>query len=98
LERFNTFVKAVNEIYRKNKDFEIHIVNSDNVNLGDLGFKYIEHPRLSWEELANLYASSYVFVCTSRLESFGLSPVEAMASGTPVVGGSKEYGIQITIP
>jgi glycosyltransferase involved in cell wall biosynthesis len=94
---FDTFVKAMNEIYRKRKDFEIHIVNSDNVSLGDLGFKYIEHPRLSWEELANLYASSYVFVYTSRLESFGLPPVEAMASGTPVVmtrtEGSKEYGI-----
>jgi len=94
---FDTFVKAMNEIYRKRKDFEIHIINFDNVSLGDLGFKYIEHPKLSWEELANLYASSYVFVYTSRLESFGLPPVEAMASGTPVVmtrtEGSKEYGI-----
>jgi Glycosyltransferase len=94
---FDTFVKAMNEIYKKRKDFEIHIVNADNVSLGDLGFKYIEHPRLSWKELPNLYASSYVFVYTSRLESFGLPPVEAMASGTPVVmtrtEGSKEYGI-----
>ncbi|WOE50976.1 glycosyltransferase family 4 protein [Sulfuracidifex metallicus] len=94
---FDTFVKAMNEIYRKRKDFEIHIVNSDNFNLGDLGFKYIEHPRLSWTELANLYASSYIFVYTSRLESFGLPPVEAMACGTPVVmtrtEGSKDYGI-----
>ncbi|ADB86771.1 glycosyltransferase family 4 protein [Saccharolobus islandicus] len=94
---FDTFVKAMNEIYRKRKDFEIHIVNADNVSLGDLGFKYIEHPRLSWKELADLYASSYVFVYTSRLESFGLPPVEAMASGTPVVmtrtEGSKDYGI-----
>ncbi len=94
---FDTFVKAMNEIYRKRKDFEIHIVNSDNVSLGDLGFKYVEHPRLSWEELVNLYASSYIFVYTSRLESFGLPPVEAMASGTPVVmtrtEGSKDYGI-----
>jgi glycosyltransferase involved in cell wall biosynthesis len=94
---FDTFVKAINEIYRKRKDFEIHIVNSDNFSLGDLGFKYIEHPRPSWEELRNLYASSYVFVYTSRLESFGLPPVEAMACGTPVVmtktEGSKEYGI-----
>jgi Glycosyltransferase len=97
LKGFDTFVKALNEIYKKRKDFEIHIVNADNVSLGDLGFKYIEHPRLSWKELANLYASSYVFVYTSRLESFGLPPVEAMASGTPVVmtrtEGSKDYGI-----
>jgi Glycosyltransferase len=94
---FDTFVKAMNEIYQKRRDFEIHIINFDNVSLGDLGFKYIEHPKLSWKELANLYASSYVFVYTSRLESFGLPPVEAMASGTPVVmtrtEGSKEYGI-----
>lgn len=94
---FDTFVKVMNEIYKKRKDFEIHIVNADNANLGDLGFKYLEHPRLSWKELANLYASSYVFVYTSRLESFGLPPVEAMASGTPVImtrtEGSKDYGI-----
>jgi glycosyltransferase involved in cell wall biosynthesis len=97
LKGFNTFVKAMNEIYKKRKDFEIHIVNADNVDLGGLGFKYIEHPKFSWEELANLYASSYVFVYTSRSESFGLPPVEAMACGTPVVmtrtEGSKEYGI-----
>jgi Glycosyltransferase len=94
---FDTFVKAINEIHKKRKDFEIHIVNSEGASLGDLGFKYIEHPRLSWEELASLYASSYVFVYTSRLEGFGLPPVEAMASGTPVVmtrtEGSKDYGI-----
>ena len=97
LKGFDIFVKAMNEIYKKRNDFEIHIVNSDNVSLGDLGFKYVEHPRLSWKELAILYASSYVFVYTSRLESFGLPPVEAMACGTPVVmtrtEGSKEYGI-----
>ena len=97
LKGFDTFVKAMNEIYKKRKDFEIHIVNTDYIKLSDLSFKYIEHPRASWSELANLYASSYVFVYTSRLESFGLPPVEAMASGTPVVmtktEGSKEYGI-----
>jgi glycosyltransferase involved in cell wall biosynthesis len=38
---FYTFIKAMDEIYRKRKDFEIRIVNSDNISSGDLGFKYI---------------------------------------------------------
>ena len=36
------------------------------------------------EELANLYASSDVFVFPSRTDTFGLVLLEALASGTPV--------------
>lgn len=46
------------------------------------------------EELLALYASCKGFICTAMDEDFGLTPLEAMASGKPVVavdeGGYKE--------
>ena len=45
-------------------------------------------------ELIDLYARCRGFICTALDEDFGLTPVEAMASGKPVVavneGGFKE--------
>ncbi len=39
----------------------------------------------SQAELARRYQEAGVYVCCSRYESFALSPLEAMAAGTPVV-------------
>ncbi|MFH1427965.1 MAG: glycosyltransferase [Patescibacteria group bacterium] len=65
--------------------------------------KYIEKIRpqnvmiLNWinqEKLINLYANCKGFIATSIDEDYGLAPVEAMASGKPVIapneGGYKE--------
>jgi glycosyltransferase involved in cell wall biosynthesis len=41
-------------------------------------------PHLSQEELADLYASSDIFVSASKFETFGFSFLEAQASGLPV--------------
>jgi len=35
--------------------------------------------------LADIYRKALIYVSASRAESFGLPPLEAMASGTPVV-------------
>lgn len=47
------------------------------------------------EELARLYGSTDLFLCTSWDEGFGLPSLEAMACGTPVVtydnGGSRDF-------
>lgn len=50
------------------------------------------------EELRDLYARCKGLICTAQDEDFGLTPVEAMASGKPVVavneGGFKETILQ----
>jgi len=50
--------------------------------------------QVSDEELAKLYKSAKAFLALSKDEDFGITPVEAMLSGTPVIafngGGYKE--------
>jgi glycosyltransferase involved in cell wall biosynthesis len=50
------------------------------------------------EELIDLYARCKGLICTAQDEDFGLTPIEAMASGKPVVaveeGGFKETMVQ----
>ncbi len=48
------------------------------------------------EALRNYYAAADVFVTTPWYEPFGITPVEAMACGTPVVG-SAVGGIKATV-
>jgi mannosyltransferase len=38
-----------------------------------------------WEEIVHLYAALDLFVAPARHEGFGLTPLEAMASGVPVI-------------
>jgi D-inositol-3-phosphate glycosyltransferase len=47
-------------------------------------------------ELRNYYAAADVFVSTPWYEPFGITPVEAMACGTPVIG-SAVGGIKTTV-
>ncbi|MDT3434234.1 glycosyltransferase family 4 protein [Haloarcula sp. 1CSR25-25] len=41
---------------------------------------------LSYDELADLYASSQCILCPFEREGFGMVVIEAMAAGTPVIG------------
>ena len=57
---------------------------------------YIYHPKLSFRELASLYAQSDITLCPSWYESFPLPPLESMASGTTVVTtcyGTEDYAV-----
>lgn len=63
-----------------------------NESSGDCPVKY--HPKLSFPQLADLYATSDIALCPSWYESFPLPPLEAMASGTAVVttdAGTEDY-------
>lgn len=48
-------------------------------------WKKQNNKRLTDEELVDLYNESSVVMCMSRLETFGLVPLEAMACGVPVI-------------
>ncbi len=54
--------------------------------------------RVSDEELVKLYAGAKAFIATATDEDFGITPVEAMLCGTPVIayygGGFKETVIE----
>lgn len=54
--------------------------------------RYKYHPKLSFRDLAQLYARSDISLCPSWYESFPLPPLEAMASGTAVV--TTDYGTE----
>ncbi len=41
--------------------------------------------RLSEKELVNIYNQSIATICPSRLETFGLVPLESMSCGVPVI-------------
>jgi hypothetical protein len=54
--------------------------------------RYTYHPKLSFADLAKLYATSDIVLCPSWFESFPLPPLEAMASGTAVI--TTDYGTE----
>jgi len=59
-----------------------------------LSWKKENGMRLTEKELVGIYSQSIVTLCVSRLETFGLVPIESMACGVPViatkVGGHRE--------
>jgi alpha-1,3-rhamnosyl/mannosyltransferase len=47
--------------------------------------RFLQTGRVDFDDLTRLYASADCFLFPSLLEGFGFPPLEAMASGTPVV-------------
>jgi glycosyltransferase involved in cell wall biosynthesis len=54
-------------------------------NLKIVSWKKANGQRLSEKELVEIYNKSIATLCTSRLETFGLVPLESMSCGTPVI-------------
>lgn len=90
---FPVFLEAFQIISRQFPNLEANVISPDVQNHADNKIRYIRHT--SRENLAKIYNKASVYVNTSLGESFGLPPLEAMASGTAVVltdtVGSKDY-------
>ena len=66
-------------------DMFIDKLNSEIENLGEYKDKIIKAGYVDDEDLAALYSGAQWFVYTSMYEGFWLPPLEAMASGCPVI-------------
>lgn len=90
---FPYFKEAINTVVRSHPDFHAKVIapTVEDQTIGNIEYiKYRDR-----EQLAKIYNQARVYVSASLSESFGLPPLEAMASNTAVVMtdtvGSKEY-------
>lgn len=85
LKGFKRFVDIAQKLYYHHKDIKVLIVGSSNapeIMLDSKCFGVIE------DQLAMnlIYSAADLMINTSLFESFGLTALESIASGTPVVG------------
>ncbi|ABW02295.1 glycosyltransferase family 4 protein [Caldivirga maquilingensis] len=94
-------IRVLSEVSRK---LPIHAILVGDREFVDLLIKSVKHSftytvfsNVPDDLLARLYSSADAFLFTSYVEGFGLPPLEAMASGTPVVTtdclGNRDYVI-----
>ena len=97
-KNYETLLDAFAQVLQVNPDWNIQLVIAGGVSdykvflslqkqVMDLGIMDRVHflGAVEYERLPYLYRNALLFVFPSRLESFGLPLVEAMASGVPIV-------------
>ncbi len=91
IKGFDIFCKAVGS-FLTDPNIEIMIL-SDELNIAPQGMTLVQAQ--SDDDIRDFYQSCDVFIYPSRMDGFGLPPLEAMACGTPVIltdsGGVLEY-------
>jgi len=96
-KNINTLIKSFVIIKRKYPDFKLVIVGKKgwNYHLIEHALKHYKMEKevifagyLEDHELQKVYALAKVFVFPSLYEGFGMPPLEAMASGCPVVSSN----------
>jgi glycosyltransferase involved in cell wall biosynthesis len=91
IKGFRTFFEAMKNLKERGMDFKFTVVGKGGnlfrqeiQNLGLSGHgQLIEE--LERNEIAEAFAKSHVYVCSSDFETFGIAPREAMMCGLPVV-------------
>jgi glycosyltransferase involved in cell wall biosynthesis len=69
--------------YRERAERPLELVLAGSAEAGGAGLRVVRAPEA--EQLANLYAEAAALVHPSLYEGFGLTPLEAMSTGTPVI-------------
>jgi len=89
-------IKIFERVAREVPDAALLLVGGDGWGSDPIAERIAQSPariiqtgRVDFDDLTRLYASADCFLFPSLLEGFGLPPLEAMASGTPVVSSNR---------
>lgn len=95
-KNFEFVLNALNYAWEQGCRFRVKWACQVNPGLDGLKFPIEYYVMVSQQKLAELYRTSDIFLSTSVYESFPMPPIEAMASGIPVIatdcGGIRTYG------
>lgn len=96
-KNFGFALSALNKAWEQGARFKVKWACQTQPNVVGVNFPIEFHVMPPQKELAELYRNADIFLFTSVYESFPMPPMEAMASGVPVIatdcGGILTYGI-----
>jgi glycosyltransferase involved in cell wall biosynthesis len=94
---WSELVKALNLLWEERQDFTLTAITADPISASECRFPASVVSPTEDLELVRYYQQGDLFLFTSRMEGFGLPPLEAMACGVPVIstdiGGIQEYAM-----
>lgn len=95
-KNFNFALQVLNEAWARGNRFRVKWACQVQPQVSGVSFPIEYFLMVSQQKLAELYRTSDIFLFTSVYESFPMPPIEAMASGVPVIatncGGILTYG------